>query len=146
MPDVIDHELLPCPFCGGQAEHGAIEAEPDHPDTGGRFVQCTVCGASTNLRFACGDDPKPILRGQWNTRVQSPAWERTLGIAQIAAVEVIESEGSKLHGPGEWFFYADQIASDQHLADCIDHLCSHGLAARAEDDRGDVAIMLKVDV
>lgn len=145
MPDTTDHDLLPCPFCGGQAEHGDIEAGPDHPDTGGHFVQCKTCGASTNLRFACGDDPKPILRGQWNARVPSPATERALSIAHIAAREVIESEGSKLHGPDEWLFYADQVASDQHLADCIDHLCAHGLAARAENDRGDVAIMLMGD-
>lgn len=65
-------ELLPCPFCGGMAEHGNIadDCMPPHPDQGGHFIQCAnnACGASTNLRFSCGDDPKPLLAEQWNRR------------------------------------------------------------------------------
>jgi Restriction alleviation protein Lar len=59
--------LLPCPFCGYEAVEGEIE---DGDDAGGHFIQCSngMCGASTNLRFACGDDPKPLLREQWNRR------------------------------------------------------------------------------
>jgi hypothetical protein len=65
-------DLLPCPFCAGFAEHGEIadDCMPPHPDQSGHFIQCTnnMCGASTNLRFACGDDPKPLLTEQWNNR------------------------------------------------------------------------------
>ena len=65
-------ELLPCPFCGEQAAESEIadDCMPPHPDQGGHFVQCTnnACGASTNLRFAGGDDPRPLLREQWNRR------------------------------------------------------------------------------
>lgn len=67
--------LLPCPFCGYEAEHGEIadDCMPPHPDQGGHFIQCTnnACGASTNLRFACGDDPKPLLVEQWNRRTEN---------------------------------------------------------------------------
>ena len=60
--------LLPCPFCGYEAVEGEIGGDGD--DAGGHFIQCSngMCGASTNLRFACGDDPKPLLREQWNRR------------------------------------------------------------------------------
>src|SRR3546814_14808495 len=46
---------------------------PPHPDQGGHFIQCAneACGASTNLRFACGDDPKPLLAEQWNRRTEN---------------------------------------------------------------------------
>lgn len=74
------------------------------------------------------------------------AIERAIQIAHTAAREVIESEGSKLQAPNEYVFYADQIASDQHLEDCIEHLCFHGLAARAESNNGDVVVMLTEDV
>jgi hypothetical protein len=38
-------------------------------DDGGHFVACTSCGASTNLRFSCGDDAAPIQAEAWNRRV-----------------------------------------------------------------------------
>src|SRR3546814_6423566 len=67
--------LLTCPFCGGDAVHGHIDDDymPPHPDQGGHFIQCAneACGASTNLRFACGDDPKPLLAEQWNRRTEN---------------------------------------------------------------------------
>lgn len=68
-------KLLPCPFCGENAEHGNIaeDCTPPHPDQGGYFIQCcnNACGASTNLRFAYGDDPKPLLAEQWNRRTEN---------------------------------------------------------------------------
>jgi hypothetical protein len=70
----MSEPLLPCPFCGAAGKHGEIT---DHhsDDFGGHFVQCTngMCGASTNLRFACGDDPVPLLTEQWNRRILPPA-------------------------------------------------------------------------
>ncbi len=63
-----DCGLLPCPFCGGDAEFGAIGGECD--DAGGQFVQCTDarCEASSALIFPCGDEPKPLLAERWNRR------------------------------------------------------------------------------
>jgi len=62
--------LKPCPFCGNDdPQFGYIEDEGS-PDNGGHFIQCTKieCGASIGLRFACGDDPRPLLAEQWNRR------------------------------------------------------------------------------
>lgn len=61
-------DLKPCPFCGSPAKPGVMPV-----DDGGHFVACTnrACGASTNLRFACGDDPAPLQAEQWNRRVDS---------------------------------------------------------------------------
>lgn len=75
-PDAVKQEelaresgLLRCPFCDAAAAEGCIE-DGDSLDNGGHFIQCTeaACGATTSLRFACGDDPKPLLREQWNRR------------------------------------------------------------------------------
>ena len=61
--------LKPCPFCGGAAEMGCVRSESgEEPNEGGYFIACLACDASTGLRFACGDDPKPLLIEQWNRR------------------------------------------------------------------------------
>ena len=72
-----------CPFCGCDAEYGHIDAN-DHPDCGGHYIQCTnaSCEASTNLRFAAGDDPRPLLAEQWNMR-----WRQAQ--APVIAEEVV---------------------------------------------------------
>lgn len=58
--------LLPCPFCGNSKNLAILNERPDH--SGGYFIACHACEASTGLRFACGDDPKPLLTEQWNRR------------------------------------------------------------------------------
>jgi hypothetical protein len=81
-------DLLPCPFCGGEAAHGEIadDCMPPHPDQGGHFIQCAnnACGASTNLRFACGDDPKPLLAEQWNRRAAAEIAELRAALAALS--------------------------------------------------------------
>jgi Restriction alleviation protein Lar len=59
-------ELLPCPFCGSHAELQEAAGENE----GAFFVACTnpICEGSTNLIFACGDDPEPLLIAKWNRR------------------------------------------------------------------------------
>jgi Lar family restriction alleviation protein len=71
----MDHEiddsdrLKPCPFCGGAAEIDQVRSESgDDPNEGGYFIACLACDASTGLRFACGEDPRPMLMEQWNRR------------------------------------------------------------------------------
>ena len=61
-----ERELLPCPFCG--SKEVSVANEEPHDNSGGYFIFCGECGASTNLRFAHGDDPVPLLREQWNRR------------------------------------------------------------------------------
>lgn len=53
-------ELLPCPFCGGEAEFGAYEAFST--DSSFDCVRCTKCTALTFDHDA----------GAWNTRVSLP--------------------------------------------------------------------------
>ena len=55
--------LKPCANCGGD---GHVEQAED----GGYFIQCInpMCGMSTCLMYACGEDPVPILMEKWNRR------------------------------------------------------------------------------
>ena len=58
-------ELLPCPFCGGEATF-------DHDDNGWNWVVCEKCGVSTDCRTHTMEDCHPLLAEQWNRRA-SPA-------------------------------------------------------------------------
>lgn len=56
-------ELKPCPCCGGEA--GFVEL-----DDGGMVAVCASrgCVASGVARYACGDEPRPLIAETWNTR------------------------------------------------------------------------------
>ncbi|MEN2430895.1 Lar family restriction alleviation protein [Comamonas sp. F1-6] len=62
-------KLLPCPFCSNADI--SIKNENPKDNSGGYFIECPGCGASTSLRFACGDDPTYLLAEQWNRRTTS---------------------------------------------------------------------------
>jgi Restriction alleviation protein Lar len=63
-------ELLPCPFCGGEAKRFTIEEEGDN--FGGDVIVCTgVCGASSHVEFG----RKENLVSLWNTRTSSHGGE-----------------------------------------------------------------------
>lgn len=67
-------ELLPCPFCGNAKNIAVVNEKHDH--SGGYYIACPVCNASTGIRFACGEDPAPLLIEHWNRRApSSPATE-----------------------------------------------------------------------
>lgn len=53
--------LLPCPFCGGDAERIDIE---DGENAGGSCISCTVCQASSNIEF----EFKENFVSNWNRR------------------------------------------------------------------------------
>ena len=87
--------LKPCPFCGGAAEMGCVRSESgEEPNEGGYFIACLACDASTGLRFACGDDPKPLLIEQWNRRAalaqQAEPTQTPCDIAEDGVCEVID--------------------------------------------------------
>ena len=59
-------ELLPCPFCGGEAKRVTL-SDPE-PDAGGDVIYCTgVCGASSHVEFGF----KENLVSLWNTRLSA---------------------------------------------------------------------------
>ena len=61
--------LLPCPMCG--CSNITVKNEQPADNSGGYFIECPECGISTSLRYACGDDPIPMLAELWNHRVSA---------------------------------------------------------------------------
>lgn len=60
----MSDELLPCPFCGRPAKRHDIEAREDVDNAGASYIECTGCGACTQLHF----DRKENLLDSWNRR------------------------------------------------------------------------------
>ncbi len=58
--------MLQCPMCGCSSIN--VKNEQPTDNSGGYFIECPDCGISTSLRYACGDDPIPLLAEQWNRR------------------------------------------------------------------------------
>jgi hypothetical protein len=42
--------------------------DEDSENFGGYFIECIVCHCSTDLRFSCGDDARPLVIEKWNRR------------------------------------------------------------------------------
>jgi hypothetical protein len=59
----MTEQIKPCPHCGEVAVF-------DYTTDGAMFIACLNCGASTNLVYPCGDDPKTVLLEKWNKRVK----------------------------------------------------------------------------
>lgn len=62
--------LLPCPFCGAEAEIITLEGETDNPSIGAQCVQCTnsACGSAGGLIYPLMDDVRHLLLERWNRR------------------------------------------------------------------------------
>lgn len=75
-PDNDDLALLPCPFCGGEAERQDIEARDGEDNAGSSYIECTGCGACTQLHF----DRKENLLDSWNKR--DSAWQEECELAR----------------------------------------------------------------
>lgn len=54
--------LKSCPFCGSPAAFSGSD--------NGNWIECTSerCGSSTNIRYSMGEDCRPLLAEQWNSR------------------------------------------------------------------------------
>lgn len=67
-PEARD-ELKTCPFCGSSAKRFEVRRGEY---IGGHGIKCTNCGCSTDLTFACGDEPWPLVIEKWNRRPGHP--------------------------------------------------------------------------
>lgn len=63
-------DLLPCPFCGGEAKRHTLPAD-EFGNEGGDVIECTVCGASSHVEFG----RKENLQDTWNRRAPVRATE-----------------------------------------------------------------------
>lgn len=75
-------ELLPCPFCGGEAERTTIEEEGDN--FGGDVITCKRCFASSHVEFGF----KENIVSHWNTRTDLIS-TRTYEDGVMAAAELV---------------------------------------------------------
>ena len=62
-------DLLPCPFCGGEAKRIDVPNEDGIENAGASCIECTKCVASTALHF----DRKENLVSSWNKRATQKA-------------------------------------------------------------------------
>ena len=76
-------DLRDCPFCAHKASFDEIEP-------GGYVVQCsnTLCGVSTPIVYACGDDPLDKLAPNWNARHPDADAHYEMGFRQMRAMAV----------------------------------------------------------
>lgn len=70
MKTEIVKRLLPCPFCGGNAHYLIIDQEEDPRKAGGEYIECTNCGASTNITIPLMDVVTEIVIEKWNRRTK----------------------------------------------------------------------------
>lgn len=117
MNDQQKVQLLPCPFCGGEAE--MVEAHDDD----GRFaaVGCNKCGAGSRQHYFCGDDARDYAASAWNTRRAAiyPAGragvEECLVVVPGAAIYQMRQDSSCLWAEvSKRFFDMPEYANWQH--------------------------------
>ena len=87
-------ELLPCPFCGGNA-HFEIDM-----DSRWEWVECESCGMQGNSSASLMEDCKPKLREAWNRR--APASQARVPLSdelpQGFLSDVLTAAGLVSHG------------------------------------------------
>ncbi|EPG5279268.1 Lar family restriction alleviation protein [Pseudomonas aeruginosa] len=74
-------ELKPCPCCGGEAVFVKL-------DDGGMVAVCASrgCVASGVARYACGDEPRPLIAETWNARA-APAGHLVVSEYLLRSIE-----------------------------------------------------------
>lgn len=102
MSTTTELKPLPCPFCGCK-NIGIANERHDH--SGGYYIGCPECDASTGLRYACGEDPTPILVEAWNRRSaahgesKAGEWNAAIQAAYRAADSVLPYKDEKQRNP-----------------------------------------------
>ncbi|MDH0901420.1 Lar family restriction alleviation protein, partial [Comamonas aquatica] len=81
--------MLPCPMCGCSSIN--VKNEQPTDNSGGYFIECPDCGISTSLRYACGDDPIPLLAEQWNRRATTQCLHQIAEPAAISEGEAFQA-------------------------------------------------------
>ncbi|MDG9925467.1 MULTISPECIES: hypothetical protein [unclassified Pseudomonas] len=92
---MITPRLLPCPCCGGTAHFIRLEC-------GGQIIECAEkqCVSSGVVRYACGDDPRPLLAEAWNSR-------RPTAHAQLDVLRQVEQMAAYYEAPKGFFHWLD---------------------------------------
>lgn len=70
--------------------------------------------------------------------VEKMADDRAHRIASIAAEELLRCEGEPTNAPDQYAI--PQCQADDHMRECIAHLCWHGEAASYETDDGYIVV------
>lgn len=98
MSEFNKPNLLPCPFCGGRAQHLRTPDNEDDPNSGGEFIECRnpMCQASTAVMFPLMDSVTAQLAERWNRRHSDGRVVSAGSVDVLAAMDhaiaVIESE------------------------------------------------------
>lgn len=103
MTDDTRAELLPCPFCGGDAqfvrnEECGVDGEP-HENYSGEWIECAQCLACTNIMFPLMDSVRGQLAERWNMRAALTS-ERAR-CAEIARAAGRDDIAGAIEGVGE---------------------------------------------
>lgn len=85
----------------------------------------------------------PALQAQKQAHDRQIAQERAQRIATVYAQEVVMSEGEKQSEDDTYCFAECQL--DDHMRECIEHLCFHGLAIAHETSEGYMLVQLLSD-
>lgn len=88
-----DQELLPCPFCGGDAKLGSAEEAGENA----YVISCIGCLASSPVRFAIKEPVDQLLREAWNKRAsgQSEVLELAARILDKRVQIIVNESGSR---------------------------------------------------
>lgn len=85
----------------------------------------------------------PTLQAQQQAQARQLAQKRAQRIATTAAQEVVMFEGDKQTDDDVYCFALCQL--DDHMRECIEHLCFHKLAAAHETEDGYMLVQLLGD-
>jgi hypothetical protein len=73
------------------ARFDRVPDDEDDQNSGDEYVECGSCGLTTSLRFACGDEVRPLLAEAWNRRVAPAHPPQPVDPKVVEAVRVASS-------------------------------------------------------
>lgn len=114
--------LLPCPFCGGEAE---MSINDDY--TGSVFIACKICGISTDT-YHPSDKSDAIAA--WNRR------EPVISNMETTTLNIVRCGECKHKMPREDFFDFCEVWMKNFCESALyeDDFCSYGIRREATND------------